>query len=151
MATLPGAWRYRVSVGTGRSGVSILWLGEVESSICSFCLSVAACKIEHVAGTLSNQPTNKQTNRGNDKRVAFSIFECIRRHFTIVTYVRGNDKRVAFSTFEYIRRHFTIATCIRGYVKKVTFSIFEYIRRHSTIVTYVRGNDKRVVFGNLPE
>ena len=28
MATLPGAWRYRVSAGTGRPGVSILWLSE---------------------------------------------------------------------------------------------------------------------------
>ena len=31
VAALPGAWRYRVSAGTGRPGVSILWLGEVES------------------------------------------------------------------------------------------------------------------------
>ena len=30
MATLPGAWCYRVSTGTGQPGVSILWLGEVE-------------------------------------------------------------------------------------------------------------------------
>ena len=45
VATLPGAWRYRVSAGTGRPGVSILWLDEVESSICNFYLSVAACKI----------------------------------------------------------------------------------------------------------
>ena len=45
VATLPGAWRYRVSVGTGWPGVSILWLGEMESLICSFCLSVAARKI----------------------------------------------------------------------------------------------------------
>ena len=29
VATLPGAWRYRVSAGTGWLGVSILWLGEV--------------------------------------------------------------------------------------------------------------------------
>ena len=29
MAALPGAWRYRVSAGTGRPGVSILWLGEI--------------------------------------------------------------------------------------------------------------------------
>ena len=43
--TLPGAWRSRVSPGTDRPGVSILWLGEVESLICNFCLSVAACKI----------------------------------------------------------------------------------------------------------
>ena len=45
VATLPGAWRYRISTGTGRSGVSILWLGEVERLICNFYLSVAARKI----------------------------------------------------------------------------------------------------------
>ena len=42
VATLPGAWRYRVSVGTGQPGVSILCLGEVASLICNFYLSVAA-------------------------------------------------------------------------------------------------------------
>ena len=45
VATLPGAWHYRVSAGTGRPGVSTLWLGEVESLICNFYLSVAARKI----------------------------------------------------------------------------------------------------------
>ena len=45
VATLPGAWRYRVSAGTGQPGVSILWLGEVESLICNVYLSVAARKI----------------------------------------------------------------------------------------------------------
>ena len=45
VATLPGAWRYRVSTGTGQPGVSILWLGEVESWICNFYLCVAARKI----------------------------------------------------------------------------------------------------------
>ena len=35
-ATLPGTWRYRVSTWTGRPGVSILWLGEVERLICNF-------------------------------------------------------------------------------------------------------------------
>ena len=45
VAALPGTWRSRVSAGTGRPGVSILWLGEVESSICSFYLNVAARKI----------------------------------------------------------------------------------------------------------
>ena len=42
VATLPGAWRSRASAGTGRPGVGILWLGEVESLICSVYLSVAA-------------------------------------------------------------------------------------------------------------
>ena len=45
MATLPGAGRYRVSGGTGRPGVSKLWLGEMESWICNFYLSVAARKM----------------------------------------------------------------------------------------------------------
>ena len=36
------AWCYRVSAGTGRPGVSILRLGEAESWICKFCLSVVA-------------------------------------------------------------------------------------------------------------
>ena len=45
VATLPGAWRYRVSAGTGRPGVSILGLGEVERWICNLYLSVAAHKI----------------------------------------------------------------------------------------------------------
>ena len=45
VATLPGAWCYRVSAGTGWPGVSILCLGEMESLVCNFCLSVAARKI----------------------------------------------------------------------------------------------------------
>ena len=45
VAALSGAWRYRVSAGTSRSGVSILRLGEVENLICTFYLSVAARKI----------------------------------------------------------------------------------------------------------
>ena len=45
VATLTGAWCYRVSAGTGLSGVSIMWLGEMESWICNFYLSVAASKI----------------------------------------------------------------------------------------------------------
>ena len=44
VATLPGVWRYRVSAGTGRHGVSMLSLGEVESLIRSFYLGVAARK-----------------------------------------------------------------------------------------------------------
>ena len=66
VATLPGAWPHRVSAGTGQPSVNILGLGEVESLICNFYLSVAARKIvcadpsliytSIFAGTLSNQP-----------------------------------------------------------------------------------------------
>ena len=45
VATLPGAWRYKVSAGTGWPGVSLLWLGEMESWICNYYLSVAARNI----------------------------------------------------------------------------------------------------------
>ena len=65
MATLPGAWHYRISAGTGRPGVSILWVGEMESLICNLCLSVAARKIKQICprDTLAccwdiKQPTN---------------------------------------------------------------------------------------------
>ena len=44
-ATLPGAWHYRVSTGTGWSGVSIFLLCEIESFICNLYLSLAACTI----------------------------------------------------------------------------------------------------------
>ena len=69
MATLPGAWRYRVSAGTGRPGVSILWLGEMESLVCNFYLGVAARKIvwadpsmRYTGMLLGRLATNKQTN-----------------------------------------------------------------------------------------
>ena len=45
VATLPGAWWYRIRAGTGQPGVSILWLGEVESLIRNLYLSVAARKL----------------------------------------------------------------------------------------------------------
>ena len=45
VATLPGTWRYRVCAGTGQPGVSMLRLGEVESLVCNFYLSVAVRKI----------------------------------------------------------------------------------------------------------
>ena len=70
MATLPGSWHYRVSAGTGRPGVSILWLGEGESWICNFYLSVAARKIVWADPALRytricwdvKQPIYKQTD-----------------------------------------------------------------------------------------
>ena len=45
VATLPGAWRYRVSAGTGRPGVSILWLGEV----LHYKLSAVLLTLTHVS------------------------------------------------------------------------------------------------------
>ena len=70
VATLPGAWHYRVRAGTDRPGVSILWLGEVESMICNFYFSVAARKNVQIRpwDTIAccwdvKQPTKKQYRR----------------------------------------------------------------------------------------
>ena len=67
-----GAWRYRVSAGTGRHGVRILWLGEVESWIYNVYLSVAARKIVWADSSqrctsllLGREATNKQRNKLN--------------------------------------------------------------------------------------
>ena len=45
MATLPGAWHYRVNAGTSWPGVSILRPGGIGSLICYVYLSVAARRI----------------------------------------------------------------------------------------------------------
>ena len=42
VVTLPVAWHYRVSAGTGRPSVRILRLGEIASLILTFHLSVVA-------------------------------------------------------------------------------------------------------------
>ena len=74
VATLPGAWCYRVSAGTGRPGVSILSLGEMESLICSFHLSVAARKIvcadpslRYTRMLLGRSATNQQQQQQQPK------------------------------------------------------------------------------------
>ena len=45
VATLPGTSCCRISTGTGWPDVSILYLGEIESLICNFCLNAAVCAI----------------------------------------------------------------------------------------------------------
>ena len=68
VATLPGAWYYRVSAGTGQPSVSILWLGEIESLICNFSVWQHVKLLEQIRpwDTLAccwdvKQPTNKLT------------------------------------------------------------------------------------------
>ena len=70
VATTPGAWHYRVSTGTGRPSVSILWLGEVESLICNFSVWQHVQFSEQIRpwDTLAccrdvQQPTNQPTNK----------------------------------------------------------------------------------------
>ena len=72
-------WRYRIS-----AGVSILWLGEVESLICNFCLSVAAHKISVqicpwdtlVCCWDVKQPTNQQIVRFWQHLVTYPVQPC---------------------------------------------------------------------------
>ena len=96
---LPGAWRYRARAGTGRPGVSLLWLGEIESLICN----VAARKIVQIrlCDTLVccwdvKQPTNifntaqvtklSYKRQGNPDRVKITVLAW-----------RGFDPRVSSS------------------------------------------------------
>ena len=77
MSTLPGAWCYRVSTGTVRPSVSILWLGEVESWICNFYLSVAARKLVWADPSLrytSMLPGRQETNK--QQQLCFSASRC---------------------------------------------------------------------------
>ena len=82
MATLPGAWHYRASTGTGRPGVSILWLGEVESLICNFYLGVAARNIvwadpflRYTSLLLGCYTTNQQTSKQLNFRATFAFLQ----------------------------------------------------------------------------
>ena len=65
VVSLPGAWRYRIRARTGWNGVSIQWLGEVESLVFNVCLSVAAATIDWADRSLryiSMLPTNNSVN-----------------------------------------------------------------------------------------
>ena len=54
MDTLPGAWRYRISTGSGWPDVGVLGLGEVESLICNFDLSVTDTVTGEVESLICN-------------------------------------------------------------------------------------------------
>ena len=92
VATLPGAWHYRVSAGTGQPGVSILWLGEVENLICNFYLSVTARKIvwtdpslRYTRMLLGRYATNKKTlTKANNKDELWVI---LRRTVLFVSFL----------------------------------------------------------------
>ena len=45
VASMPHAWRFRVSARTGWLSVSIPRLGEIASLMCDFCFSVTACAL----------------------------------------------------------------------------------------------------------
>ena len=90
VATLPGAWQCRISAGTGWLGVSILWLGEVESLICNFYLSVATRKIvcavpslRYTSMLLGQQATNETTSALLKVAVHFFFF------FAFPSYISG--------------------------------------------------------------
>ena len=99
MATLPGAWCYMVRAGTGRSVVSILWLGEMESLVCNFYLSLAARKIAWAdpslrytcthTGTLSNQ----QTTSLSTSKIACNMSTCLPSSY-LYTYLSTSDSKI---------------------------------------------------------
>ena len=82
MATLPGAWRYSVSAGTGWPGVSILWLGEMKVWSATSVSEWQHLKLSryvpeihwHVAGTLSIQ-----SNARYEVQLAGKMDKCMHR------------------------------------------------------------------------
>ena len=70
VAAVSGVCHCRVSAGTGQLRVSILWLGEVERLVCSFYLSVEACKVvfadpslEYTSVLVGHSASNKQPRK----------------------------------------------------------------------------------------
>ena len=45
VTTMPGAWCYSISAGTGWPSISVLWVSEIDSLMYNFCLSVTAHKL----------------------------------------------------------------------------------------------------------
>ena len=76
VATLPRTWWYRVSMWLVFPGVSILWLGEMESLICNFYLSVTACTIvwadlslRYTSMLLGRSATNKPASHSHIEEI----------------------------------------------------------------------------------
>ena len=91
VVTLPGTSHYRVSAGTGQPGISILWLGEVESLICNFYLSVAARKIDCPWDTLACcwdvNLGKKPTNQKQSCMVCLAHFNFCFRVYSIMSII----------------------------------------------------------------
>ena len=98
VVTLPGAWPYWVSARTGRPGVGMLWLGEIDILICSFCLSVAVREkmseqtrpwdtLACCWDVKSKQPTNKHlfSTNENEEKFCFSYWRwCCWLYFVLI-------------------------------------------------------------------
>ena len=84
VTTLPSAWRYRVSAGTGRPCISILWLGEVESWSATSISVWQHVKLSEQIGPWDTiaccwdikQPTNKQTSRPQTWFISQTVSDC---------------------------------------------------------------------------
>ena len=112
VTALPGVLWFRVSAGTGWPGDSILWLGEIESLICNFCLSVAECTIvwadpsqrcTSMGGKIAVVLRNFRKTKLSKSNLFFCFFLTLFQH----TYnVQLDDFR--FATYANIAfRHFT--------------------------------------------
>ena len=89
VATLSGSWRCGVSAGTDWSGVSMLSLDEIESLICSFCLSVAArtivradLSLRHTSMFLESykQPTSNNNSHPKDAQYSILLLRLLRSY-----------------------------------------------------------------------
>ena len=150
MATLPGAWRYRVSAGTGRPGVSILWLGEMESLICNLYLSVAARKLvwadlslRYTRVLLGCSATNKQTNHK------------LKQITTNTNNGFFSDKQFWFWPFTYKKNFCDFSRTLNFHSKCLKFTSFpwtvhtNWITAILTSINYLRNNSTNAVYTSI--
>ena len=70
VATLPGAWHYRVRARTGWPGASMLLPGEIASLISDFYLSMAARTIVSADPSLRYSSLKTKKNKKNKKNLS---------------------------------------------------------------------------------
>ena len=139
VATLTGAWHYRVSAGIGWPGVSILSLGEMESLICNFCLSVAARKIEqiHPWDTLAccwdvKQASNQQTRNINSKeRVSSYDYFIEKSVVSLFVCYYGSPRNQNQSQGKLWQRKFSCCVCLASrpaVLHGKSFKVVDYVQ-----------------------
>ena len=74
---LQRTWHYKVNARTGWCSVSVLWLSDIESSICNFCHSVAAHKNVTNLSLIHTCLGVKQATKEIDKYYFYSIPGCV--------------------------------------------------------------------------
>ena len=97
VATLLGAWFDRVSATTGWPGVSILWLGEIASLICSFCLKMSNCLSRSVCGIYWVVWADLRYTELSEQIYLWDILGCLSRSVCEISKVVWADLSVRYT------------------------------------------------------